>query len=248
MMLSNLKLIAKRTYVTLVRVFAKILTSIGVLGWLSNHKDKRGFHWVRALFAIYDVDQMIALDVPWWTYRAIDAVDEFLQSRTNASVFEFGSGASTIWLARRAGTVHTTEHDKEWFDLMQSRIATYPGIQITHVPVDSVLSEDPLYHSQKEAYAGQSFENYVKTIIKTDQLYDLIVIDGRARPACLAVAQTCLSEGGMIVFDNTKRQRYDRAIRKSGLAVNHLAGLTPSLPYPDKTTLLQLARTDRHND
>lgn len=242
-----IKTTAKRSYVKTVHGLGAVAQRIGVLGWLDRRQDRRGFHWVRALFAIYDVDQMIALDVPWWTYRAIDAVDQFLQSHPQAAVFEFGSGASTVWLARRAGPVHSVEHDKDWFDLMQSRIAPYDNIQLTHVPPDTGQSKDPLYHSQKEDYADRSFEHYVKTIAQTGRIYDLIIIDGRARPACLHVAQSCLAKGGMIVFDNTKRQRYDTAIRKSDLHATHLSGMTPSLPYPDKTTLLRQTPTDGHN-
>lgn len=237
--MAAIKVKAKRAYVALVRGLGAILRRLGVLGWLERRQDRRVYHWFRALFAIYDVDQMIALDVPWWTYRAIDQVDLFLKSRPNAAVFEFGSGASTVWLARRAGTVHSIEHDRDWFDLMQNRIAAYRNIRLGLVPADTVRGSDPVYHSQKEDYAGQSFENYVKTITLTGQTYDLIVIDGRARAACLHVAQNCLSKGGMIVFDNTGRQRYDRAIRKSGLVATALPGMTPSLPYPDKTTLLR---------
>lgn len=233
------KVKAKRTYVSTVHGLGAVLRTLGVLGWLERRQDRRFFHWLRALFAIYDVDQMITLDVPWWTYRAIDEVDAFLVARKNASIFEFGSGASTVWLARRAGTVHSVEHDASWFDLMQSRIAPYKGIRLTHVPADAVLATDTLFHSQKESYAGQSFENYVSAISRTGQTYDLIVIDGRARAACLHIAQNHLAEGGMIVFDNTKRQRYDVAIRKSRFAATPLPGMTPSLPYPDKTTLLR---------
>lgn len=242
-----IKIAAKRAYVKMMYGLGAIARRTGLLDWLERRQDKRGFHWVRSLFAIYDVDQMIALDVPWWTYRAIDAVDRFLKERSNASVFEFGSGASTIWLARRAGTVYSTEHDKDWFDLMQSRIAPYPGVRLTYVPTDATISENPLFHSQKEAYANHSFESYVHEIAKTGQKYDLIIIDGRARPACLHVAKNCLAKDGMIVFDNSKRQRYDISIRQSGFAVTHLAGMTPSLPYRDKTTLLYVSSTDGQN-
>lgn len=238
--MSAFKLFAKRFYVKAVHGIGAALNRIGVLKWMEKHQDKRVFHWVRSLFAIYDIDQMIALDVPWWTYRAIDQVDAFLTRRPAAKVFEFGSGASTVWLARRAGTVHSVEHDQPWFELMQSRIADYPGITLVHVPADLTLGDDTLFHSEKEGYAGVSFEAYAKAIKRTDERYDVIVIDGRARPACLSMASDCLTDGGIIVFDNTKRYRYDRAIVKSGLSVTALPGITPSLPYSDKTTLLHV--------
>lgn len=233
-----LKLFAKRSYVFCVHALGRGLQRIGVMGWLDKRTDRRGFHWLRSLFAIYDVDAMIALDVPWWTYDAIDAVDRYLAEHPGARVFEFGSGASTIWLARRAGTVHSVEHDARWFDLMRSRVAAHDHVTLTHVAADAAPAGDPLFHAEKEGYAGQSFEAYARSIQGTGQTYDVIVIDGRARVACLAMAQKMLAPGGMIVFDNTKRARYDRAIRASGLQASPLPGRTPSLPYADKTTLL----------
>lgn len=234
-----IKLYAKRAYVGVMHGIGGLLGRLGVLRLLERKRDRRWAHWLRSLFAIYDVDQMIALDVPWWTYRAIDAVAAFLSTRPDAKVFEYGSGASTIWLSRRAGTVHSVEHDEGWLALMQNRIAGYDGIALTHMPADQNWSNDPRYQSYKEGYEGQSFEKYAKVITTTNQLYDLIVIDGRARAACLEAAQEHLAPGGMIVFDNTKRQRYLDAIARSTFDVTHLPGLTPSLPYPDKTTLLQ---------
>ncbi|PJI92516.1 methyltransferase family protein [Yoonia maricola] len=233
-----MKVLIKRSYVQLMRILGFIFSSIGVLRWLERRQDNRIFHWFRSLFAIYDLDQMIALDVPWWTYDAIDAVDAFLTDHPDATVFEYGSGASTVWLAKRAGTVASVEHDEAWYLLMQSRIGALKNAKITHVPADPDLSQDPLYHAQKEGYAGQSFEAYAKEIMAKAKRYDVIVIDGRARVACLETAKHFLAPDGIIVFDNTKRQRYQRAITESALNEQPLPGLTPSLPYPDKTTLL----------
>lgn len=238
-MLPEVTILAKRFYVALAKGLGALLRNIGVLGWLDRHSSKRCVHWVRSLFAIYDVDQMISLDVPWWTYRAIDRMDTFLKAHPGAKVFEYGSGASTIWLARRAASVHSIEHDKPWFDLMRSRITEFDGVTLDHVPVDEQLSTDTLFHSQKEGYGGKSFKAYVTAISNTKEPYDVIVIDGRARAACLHVAQAHLADGGIIVFDNTKRNRYDVAILNSDLSASALPGLSPSLPYPDKTTLLR---------
>ena len=233
-----LKRLVKTAYVKVIRGVAVPLRATGIFGWLERNQNRRGMHWFRSLFAIYDVDQMIALDVPWWTYRAIDQVDAFLKQKPEARVFEYGSGASTIWLAKRAGSVHSVEHDSDWFELMQSRIAPYAGVSLKLVPTDLTRSSDPLFHSMKEGYAGQSFEAYARTISSFEGPFDLIVIDGRARAACLAMAEKHLTPDGMIVFDNTKRNRYDLAIKQSGFDATPLPGRTPSLPYSDKTTLL----------
>jgi len=69
----------------------------------------------------------------------------------------------------------------------------------------------------------------------------LIVIDGRARPACLHHALPRLKKDGMILFANSHRRPYRRAIAEAPLKAIRTRGLTACLPYPDETTLLQRA-------
>ncbi len=66
------------------------------------------------------------------------------------------------------------------------------------------------------------------------------MIDGRAREACLAASIEHVAPGGLIVFDNSKRGRYKKAIANSGLDARRLRGLTPTLPYPDQTSVLSV--------
>ena len=76
-------------------------------------------HW-RTLYAIHDVDDLVDLDIPWWTYGAIDAVEKHLNSLGGrARVFEFGSGASTVWLGRRSAEVFSVEHDHSFAVVMR---------------------------------------------------------------------------------------------------------------------------------
>src|SRR5881392_3049736 len=54
--------------------------------------------------------------IPWITYPAL----RFLEPRIRKSfkVFEFGSGLSTLWWAKRVSKVVSVEHDKDWHDLV----------------------------------------------------------------------------------------------------------------------------------
>ena len=96
--------------------------------------------------------------------------------------------------------------------------------------------------SQKSGFDGQFFDAFVTAIRKEDELFDVIVIDGRAREACLLEAIPHLAPGGIIVFDDTKRTRYRRAIDASGLASRRFDGLAVSLPIADSTTLLAVEK------
>src|SRR4051812_34446634 len=46
---------------------------------------------------------------PWMPYRAIDWLDRTVDRST--AVFEYGSGGGTLFLAQRAGELHSVEHD-----------------------------------------------------------------------------------------------------------------------------------------
>lgn len=227
----------KSAYVGVVHGLGGVARSAGLLPWLER-RSSRGARWSRSLFAIYDIDDMIAIDLPWWTFDAIDQVDAFLRARPAARVFEYGSGASTIWLGRRAAEVISIEHDAGWYPIVQRRLETMPHVDHRLVPPDASRDADPRYGSQKPGWKDKSFKAYVHAIDAAPGEFDLIIVDGRARPACLERAIARLRPDGMIVFDNSKRAPYRQAIAASGLKSRSLDGLTACLPYPDCTTLL----------
>src|ERR1017187_8783871 len=57
--------------------------------------------------------------LPWMTYPAI----EFIRKRVkpDMSVFEYGSGGSTIWWANQVREVISVEHDRAWFEKVAKR-------------------------------------------------------------------------------------------------------------------------------
>ena len=180
---------------------------------------------------------MADLDVPWWTYRAIAAVEDWLAARLDPPrVFEYGSGASTVWLARRAGEVHSVEHHRAFAELMHTELVDHPNASVR--VVEAVPSARPVVSSQKEGHEGLDFAEYVAAIDEVAGAFDLVVIDGRAREACLAAAAGRIAHDGLIVLDNSRRRRYRAAIARSGLEERVLSGLTPTLPYPEQTSLL----------
>lgn len=229
----------KSVYVKFMRAIGAVLDFLGVLAWLERRSSSRWAHWLRSLFAIYDIDQLTALDVPWWTYDSIDAVEAYLAGRENTRAFEYGSGASTVWLSQRVSSLKSVEHDADWFPIVQERLAGLDNAAVSLVERDLQPAADDTYRSEKSHTSGQTFQAYASAIEREEGLFDLIVIDGRARPACLKHAVYRLAPDGMIVFDNSRRARYAHAIDASGLAKEVYTGLVPSLPYPDQTTLLR---------
>lgn len=228
---------AKGAYVAGARQVGRALARLRLLDPHPPAREHRLRHWAHSLTRVYDSLAIAELDVPWWTYRAIDAVEAWLAARERGvRVFEYGSGASTLWLARRAAEVHSVEHDRQFGDRIRPAIEGAGNVDFRIV--EPVACAAPAVPSAKEGYSGLDFSEYVAAIHEVGGDFDLIVIDGRAREACLEAAVHHLAADGLIVFDNSRRSRYRRAIDASGLSERRLRGLTPTLPYPDQTSLL----------
>jgi hypothetical protein len=228
----------RTTYANTVHGIAGVARNAGLLKWLESRSNSRTAKWSRSLFAIYNIDDMIAIDLPWWTFDAIDVVEDFLQSHPNPRVFEYGSGASTVWLGRRAAEVVSIEHDANWHPVVAAKVAAMPNVTLMLVPPDATRNPDPAYGTEKSGWRDRSFRAYVHAIDDIPGSFDLIVVDGRCRPTCLLHAMSRLAPGGMILFDNSKRAHYRDAIARSGLKARDYPGLAACLPYPDNSTAL----------
>jgi predicted O-methyltransferase YrrM len=189
------------------------------------------------MFAIHDVADMIDLDLAWWSYGAIDAVEAHLARLDgHARVFEYGAGASTAWLARRAETVTSVEHDPGFAEFLAPLLPP-EGVDLRLVP--AVQQAEPRTPSNRRGHAGLDFTDYVATIVQAEGAFDLVVVDGRARVACVRAALPRLSPDGVVLLDNANRDEYAAVIDDPSLAVEVLRGATPCLPYPTSTALIR---------
>lgn len=228
---------AKQTYASAAHGAGRVLTGVRLLPKEPPPRRHRLRHWAFSLTRVHDSLAIAALDVPWWTYRAIDAVEVWLAGREEpVRAFEYGSGASTLWLAARCGSVVSVEHHRGFAESMRPVLSAHDNIDFRLVePMKSAAARVP---SAKEGHGGLDFTEYVDTIHDPGGIFDLVVIDGRAREACFGAAVLHLAANGLIVFDNSRRARYRKTIEQSGLNERRFAGLTPTLPYPDQTSLL----------
>jgi hypothetical protein len=227
----------KAGYAATARGTGRGLDRLGLLPRDPPARQHRLRHWLYSLTCAHDSLALARLDVPWWTYRSIDAVEAWLAARSRPTrVFEYGSGGSTLWLARRADEVRTVEHDPSFAALVGDRLRAAGNVTLDVVP--AVATADPVVPSGKAGCAGLDFSDYVAAIDGHGE-FDLVVVDGRARQACLARALPHLRGDGLVVFDNSARRRYRPAITTARVTETRLWGLTPTLPYPDQTSLLR---------
>jgi hypothetical protein len=156
---------------------------------------------------------------PWVTFPAVRFLKRKL--RPEWRVFEFGGGASTLFFALRCHVVYTIEHDDGWANRIQSSLVALgiSNCQLRQVPGESRQfsrreTDFALYGSKCNEWQGYTFEGYAKSIEDhADQSLDLVLIDGRARDACMWHAMKKVKPGGLLILDNSERERYEGAMR-----------------------------------
>ena len=116
--------------------------------------------------------------IPWYTYPAT----EFLRQLdfSSKTVFEYGSGNSTIFWSKICKNITSVEDNKEWFD-----------------KISNSISENVTY-----AFKPDKSE-YVNLPIAIEKKFDVIIIDGSHRAECAAVGARCLKDDGFIILDNS---------------------------------------------
>ena len=227
----------KRAYVTAMHGFGAGLYGSGLLSREIPAPGRDFARWLHSLFAIYDIEAMVRLDLPWWTLDATRMVERYLATRPGARVFEYGAGASTVFLSRRAREVISVEHDPLWHDVVARKLADLPNARLELVAAPATVAGSGC-RSHHPAWAGHDFGDYVHSIDREEGLFDLIVIDGRCRTHCLNAALRRVKVDGIILFDNAGRRRYRAALESCRLPRLTTSGLTACLPYFDPTMLL----------
>ena len=121
--------------------------------------------------------------IPWIAYPAIDFIESRIKD--DMSVFEFGSGASTAWWAKRVKDVDAAEHDKNWYDIVQE-----------NKPVNANVTY----------YAG---DDYFTSPNQSGKKYDVVLIDGNDRNRCVDAVLNSLQDNGVIVWDDSQLEEYN---------------------------------------
>jgi predicted O-methyltransferase YrrM len=158
---------------------------------------------------------------PWMTFGAIAQLERFLARKGKARVFEWGSGGSTLFFAKRAAELIAVENDGDWTEKVRAAcaerghqhvtLAFHPADDTT-APVEFDPSDPERYHSGSSVQGGHLFRSYAEHIVPfPGDHFDIVVVDGRARPACLRLALPKVKPGGLLVLDNAERPWYARA-------------------------------------
>ncbi len=162
---------------------------------ISRFHDEKGNFALQSLQDVGDCIASLATTVarvafdyrparPWITMKAFRFLRERLPSQ--ARVFEWSSGTSTLWFEKQCAEVHSVEDNPEWYEIISPKLRT-------------------------ARLSLKSGSEYVQAITEFPAgLFDLISIDGSSRLACFELAHKYLKPGGMLLIDNTDKDQRSR--------------------------------------
>lgn len=136
-------------------------------------------------------------DHPWLAPKSIAWLEECLKPEMRG--FEWGSGRSTLWFAKRLASITSVESNAAWF---QQVVRMVKDAGLEHVEVKLV----PLDHPESQTYNldySPLPANPAAILDVPDKSLDFVVVDGWYRPICCREALPKLKPGGILLIDNT---------------------------------------------
>ena len=182
---------------------------------------------------------------PWVTFKAIDFFAQL--SLLEKNVFEYGSGTSTLYWLKRGALCVSVEHDAKWYARVKQLLQEEAKMDYRFAPPenrDGVQSPDfadpDQFLSSDRDYSGVDFRKYVTQIDEfPDEFFDVVLVDGRARPSCVKRSYRKVKLGGLLVLDNSDRDYYlrDTIDLLSGFKRTVFRGPTPGTHVFSETSV-----------
>lgn len=151
-------------------------------------------------------------ELPWWPLNVIPVIEKHLSKASR--VVEFGSGMSTLWLARRAKSVLAIEDNLDWHRAVTDRLN------------DAAICNATVRHLSSPDY-------YSVPGLPSDAQFDLAVVDGGYRWKCIEFVLPLMAPGSIIYLDNSDADK-DRVFYSNKddryLAQKKLADCAEQLP------------------
>lgn len=187
---------------------------VGVLWVLEGKTILDSSGWFESLARGFPCDQQ-GNPLPWLCYPAISLLSQRI--RPGFRVFEFGSGYSTLWWASRVEQVISCEHDEAWARIVSAKA---PGnVRVISAPLD---------------------DGYPLAAAATGLSFHVVIVDGRKRVRCAANSVQCLTQDGVIVWDDSERGWYQdglSALASQGFKRLDLAGFSPLVGQSKQTSV-----------
>lgn len=167
---------------------------------------------------------------PWIVPAAVGWLGR--RMRPGWSVLELGSGRSTLWLSRRAGSVLSFEDNEDWLErarrlLKEERVA---NVELRRLPVERFASEIAALH---------------------DESFDFVMVDFLESPQADRVetirqGRSKVKPGGYLLLDDSDRPGYAEAHDLlAGWRQRRFVGVKDEWPEACETSIFRAPRSDQ---
>jgi predicted O-methyltransferase YrrM len=129
-------------------------------------------------------------DHPWITSEANRLLASMLRPTDVGA--EFGSGRSTLWLARHCQHLTSVEHDRGWHQKISAAI------------VDQGLTNvDYFHHPREQPQESGDLSDYARVALSfADSSINFVLVDGIYRDHVTRLMMPKLKAGGLLIIDN----------------------------------------------
>eukprot|EP00002_Diphylleia_rotans_P032419 TRINITY_DN6803_c0_g1_i6.p1 TRINITY_DN6803_c0_g1~~TRINITY_DN6803_c0_g1_i6.p1 ORF type:complete len:252 (+),score=47.82 TRINITY_DN6803_c0_g1_i6:49-804(+) len=196
-------LVDKRTVVALCLTVLALVFVLNISGLPSaTHQE---IHKDRVFEAPRSVDSEGGEALPWMDLPEIDVIEEYL--RPDKTMLEWGSGRSTFYFSRFVHKYYSIESDAGWCSTVQQQIQS-----LNLTDKIKIICIARTFTDQKQIGIPSSFAEYEKYIHAVDlwnvKAFDLVLIDGRARPQCALKVVPYLHKDSVVFIHDWSRSYY----------------------------------------
>lgn len=150
--------------------------------------------------------------IPWITYPALDYIQQL--DLSDKTLFEFGSGNSTLFWSKNCKKVYSIESDLKWYNQIKQKIEKNVDYQYI-----------------------SDLKDYSLAINKFKTTFDIIFIDGKERELCAKEAINKLHPQGFIILDNSDWYHpITEFLRKNDFIQIDMSGFGPINGYTSSTS------------
>ena len=147
---------------------------------------------------------------PWMSQREINTIIKYLHKTD--TMLEYGCGGSTIHFCDYVAEYYSIEHNPEWYHKM-SKIAK-PNTKIYHIDRDHITPENTRIIAKNwdgldTSSRSKDFNSYIHFPKNLKKIFDVVLVDGRARPECAKFIFDYLKDDGILfIHDYWNRKPY----------------------------------------
>lgn len=164
---------------------------------------------------------------PWLTNKSLEWLTNYL--KPDMTVFEYGSGGSTLFFSKHAKQVVSVEHDERWHKKVLPKINK-----------NSAANVDYILHVPNKITKTNKYVNSVSTY--PNNFFDLVLVDGLDRNDCCSAAISKIKKGGYLVLDDSDRIQYKESLDLlSKYPRTDFKGRKSSQIMPGMTTVWQIS-------